>query len=140
MAAAFLSSALDPAIPVEEVLAEALGAENHARLTGDCVQEFEDGQYVRTALPDAVMIEPAEDVPAPRPGQRCRVVPAPWVGADLRDEELDVLGLCAVLWQTAGDEAVRSFLNPGRAAALALVVARLPRLGLTVTASAPALV
>ncbi len=144
LAAAFLSSALgsDPTVTGQEVVAEAIGAENYARLTGDHVQEFDEaGRYVRTTMPGAVMVEPAEDVPAPEPEQRFRVIPAPWEGAHLRDEEIEVLGLSALLWQTAGEAAVVAFLNPVRTSshALGLVVARLPRLGLAFTASAPAL-
>lgn len=97
----------------QEVVAEALGADNYALLTGDHVQEFDEfGFYVRTSLPGAVMVEPAEDLLRPAPDQRFRVVPGPWDGADLRADEVEELGLCAVLWQTAGGAAVLEYLSP----------------------------
>lgn len=114
LAAAFSAAARDAAgsAGFQALVAEAIGADSYARITGDHVQEFDElGFYVRTALPGAVMVEPAEDLLPPGPEQRFRVVPAPWDGADLRAEEVDALGLAALLWHTVGGEAVRSFLS-----------------------------
>ncbi len=112
LAAAFSPARWSVPLPPQEAVAEALGADNYAYITGDHVQEFdESGHYVRTALPGAVMLEPAGDLLPPRPEQRVRVVPAPWDGADLRTDEVEALGFCALLWQTRGTEAVRSFLS-----------------------------
>lgn len=99
----------------DTLFAEALGAANYARITGDLVQEFDGiGGYVQTWLPDACMVEPAEDVPPPRPGQRLRVVPAPWDGLAVRAEEVELLALASFCWQSpAGWAALDAFLRQG---------------------------
>jgi hypothetical protein len=85
------------------VFAEALGAENYALLTGDAVQEFDaTGNYLRTCLPDAIMVEPDGEVPAPAPGQRVRIIASPWDGLDLRSGECMTIVLEALAWQTDG--------------------------------------
>ncbi|MFC0681301.1 hypothetical protein ACFFGH_26010 [Lysobacter korlensis] len=84
-----------------QVFAEALGPGNYALITGDHVQEFgELGNYVHTWLPGARMIEPAEAVPAPAAGERIRIIPAPWDGLNLREEEVEALALAAYRWQS----------------------------------------
>ncbi len=103
------------------LFAEALGAANYAMITGDHVQEFDEaGRYLKTWLPGACMIEPAEDVSPPAPGQRTRIVPAPWDGLGLRAEEVETLALAAFHWQSsAGWSALDAFISRGadRAAA-----------------------
>ncbi|MDQ4137578.1 MAG: hypothetical protein M3116_01855 [Actinomycetota bacterium] len=107
------------------VFAEALGASNYALITGDRVQEFDAaGRYLLTWLPGACMIEPAEDVPAPAPGQRARIVPSPWDGLNVRAEEVESLALAAFCWQSpAGWSALDAFISRGanRAAAREII-------------------
>jgi hypothetical protein len=101
--------------PAESVFAEALGPENYALATGSHVQVFDgDGSYLRTAMPDAVMIEPHDDVESPIAGQRVRVIAAPCDGLDLRIEEIEELALAAFYWQSAaGSEALDEYLRAG---------------------------
>ncbi len=124
-------------MPRESVLAEALGPQNYALITGDHVQEFdESGRYLRTSMAGAVMIEPLEDVPPPAPGQRTRVVASEWDGLDLRVEEVEALALAAFYWQSvAGWKGLTALLNgvagsTGETAAFEVLLDGLRRHGL----------
>ncbi len=49
------------------------------------------------------MIEPAEAVPAPAPApaERIRIIPAPWDGLNLQEEEVEARALTAYRWQSS---------------------------------------
>ena len=122
----------------DALFAEALGPASYARITGDLVQEFDAlGDYLKTWLPDACMVEPSGDVQPTARGERVRVVAAPWDGLAVRAEEVERLGLAALYWQSdAGWTALDAFLRRGadRVAATAI----LPLLAVRTAAGLPA--
>ncbi|MFC0681302.1 hypothetical protein ACFFGH_26015 [Lysobacter korlensis] len=99
----------------EELFAEAIGAANYALITGEHVQEFDEGgRYIRTWMSETLMVEPPGDIPPAAPGQRLRVIASPWEDIGLRAEEVEALCLSAFYWQSVGGlKAVDSYLEAG---------------------------